>query len=611
MIDKTARSCAARTAAWLLHGRGGTLFYKVFLSALLLLAFTLGILDIYLTRFTASRETANVEQRLVSEGHLVTYELGNIPSPNLGRAVRQAGARAQARITVIAHDGVVLADSEHDPRTMENHARRPEVRQALQGRTGVAVRHSTTLNRDLCYVALPFVYHGRSGLVLRLAVPLTEVSNAVSVVRKRIVYASLAMAVLALILAYFFSMRISRRIHRIKAFAERLLTSADLAPIVVDSLDELGALSRTLNHVGWQLRESMNKLRVEASHRKAILAGMVEGVLAIDRDMRVLFCNTSFAQAIGVDPSGVQQLPLVTILRDSALLNTLESVLATGDPATSRVQLAAAGDRAFIAHAAPLAGQEGGGVVAVLHEITEVERLENIRRDFVANVSHELRTPLAAILGYAETLLDGAMEDSETSRKFLETIKAHAIRLNNISADLLTLSDLDSGLSRAALSRFSIKEVILTAMRTVEPESQLRKVTLVFSGPEDIQITGYKLRLEQVMVNLLDNAIKFNHPGGEARTEISQMPDGFVKITVADTGSGIPTQDLSRIFERFYRVDRARSVQVGGTGLGLAIVKHAVELMNGRIDVKSDLGKGSIFTLFVPIDLRAPLQRPH
>lgn len=611
MMDRTAKSESARAAAWPWRRHGTALFYKLFLSALLLLAFALGILDIYLTRYTASRETANVEQRLISEAHLVSYELGNVPLPDLDRIVSQVGARAQARITVITHVGVVLADSEHDPKTMENHAHRPEVRQALRGRTGVAVRHSVTLGRDLCYVALPFAYQGRSGFVLRLAVPLTEVSKAVSVVRKRIVYASLAMAILALILAYFFSARISRRIHRIKAFAERLLTSTDPAPIVVDSTDELGALSRTLNHVGRQLRESMDKLRIESSHRKAILAGMVEGVLAIDRDRRVLFCNTSLARAVGVDPSSAEHLPLVTILRDSALLNALESVLATGSPATSCIQLAAAGDRVFVAHAAPLADEEGGGAVAVLHEITEVERLENVRRDFVANVSHELRTPLTAILGYAETLLDGAMDDRETNRKFLETIKAHAIRLNNISADLLTLSDLDSGLARAAPSRFSVKEAMLAAVRTVEPEARLRKVSLIVSGLEDVEIISYKLRLEQVMVNLLDNAIKFNHSGGEVRTEVSRAPNGFVKIVVADTGSGIPPQDLSRIFERFYRVDRARSQQVGGTGLGLAIVKHAVELLKGWIEVKSELGKGSVFTLFVPIDLPADFERPR
>ncbi|MGH9436595.1 MAG: ATP-binding protein [Terriglobia bacterium] len=607
MIEKVAASEEALPRANRLHHRGGSLFRELFLSALLLLAFALGVLDFYLTRYTVSRETSNVERRLISEAHLVAYDLADAPMAELNRLVHKAGDRAQARITVITHAGVVLADSQHDPETMENHATRPEVRQALQGRIGASVRHSATLDRDLCYVALPLTYQGRPGFVLRLAVPLVEVSNAVSAVRIRIVAASIAAAALALLLAYFFSLRISRRIGRIKVFAERLLTSTEPAALIPESADELGALSRALNHVGQQLRGSIDELRIESSRRNAILASMVDGVLAVGPDMRILFCNDSFAQAIGADPASMKRTPLLTILRDSALLSALEGVLATGESVTRRIQLTAAGDRVFAVHAAPLVGTEGRGAVAVLHEITEIERLERVRQDFVANVSHELRTPLAAILGYAETLLHGAMEDPETSRKFLETIRAHAIRLNNISADLLILSDLDSGLSRSAPSTFSVKEAIASAVRAVEPEAQLRNVVLICGDSEDVEIHGYRLRLEQVIVNLLDNAIKFNRAGGEARIEAVPASDGLVKITVADTGCGIPSQDLSRIFERFYRVDRARSRQVGGTGLGLAIVKHAVGLMNGRIEVNSELGSGSTFTLLIPAEISANL----
>jgi two-component system phosphate regulon sensor histidine kinase PhoR len=586
-------------------------FQKLLLSALLLLAFALGALDFYLTRYTASRVTSDVEARLTAETRLVAWELADIPLTGLNQVVREAGDRAEARVTVITHAGVVLADSEHDPETMENHANRPEVRQALQGRTGAAIRHSATLDRDLCYVALPFTYGGKTGLVVRLAVPLVQVSDAVSAVRRRIVYASLAAAALALILAWFFSARISHRIDRIKIFAERLPTSVEPVTLIPESTDELGALSRALNHVGHQLRESMQKLRIESSRRTAILASMVDGVLAVGPDMRVLFCNESFAQAIGASASSMTNARLLTVLRDSALLSALEQVLASGDAVTRRIQLAAARDRVFAVHAAPLAGEEGRGAVAVLHEITEIERLENVRRDFVANVSHELRTPLAAILGYADTLLDGAMNEPEMSRKFLETIRAHTIRLNNISADLLILSDLDSGLSRAAPSIFPLEDAVAAALRTVEGEARLRNVAVTCGEIQKIEMRSYKLRLEQVIVNLLTNAIKFNRSGGEVRIEVSEEPGGIVKISVADTGCGIPSQDLSRIFERFYRVDRARSRSVGGTGLGLAIVKHAVELMNGRIEVTSELGKGSTFTLLLPANVSASLPSPH
>lgn len=578
---------------------GGSFFRKLLFSALLLIAFALGILDFYLTRYTAARETSNVELQLISEAHLVAYDLSNVPRMELNRRVAEAGDRAQARVTVVTHAGVVLADSQHDPETMENHANRPEVRLALQGRTGASVRHSATLDRDLCYVAVPFTYRGQRGFVLRLAVPLFELSNAVSAVRQRIIYASLATAALALLLAYFFSLRISRRIGRIKTFAERLLTSREPAAVPPGVNDELGALTRALNHIGQQLRDSIDKLKIESSRRNAVLASMVDGVLAVGQDRRILFCNESFARGIGADPSRMNGMPLLAILRDSELFTVLENVLATAGSVTSRVQL---GGRVFSVNAAPLIAEEGRGAVAVLHEITEIERLDAVRRDFVANVSHELRTPLAAILGSAETLLDGAMEDANAGKRFLETIRSHAIRLTNISGDLLALSELDAGVS-AAPCTFSLKETISMALHTIEPEARLRSVTVTCGELDDVEMRSYKTRLEQAALNLLDNAVKFNHPGGEVKVEAVRTSDSFVKLTVTDTGSGIPKQDLNRIFERFYRVDRARSRQVGGTGLGLAIVKHAVEFMKGRIEVVSELGKGSTFTIFIPIEI--------
>jgi two-component system phosphate regulon sensor histidine kinase PhoR len=257
-------------------------------------------------------------------------------------------------------------------------------------------------------------------------------------------------------------------------------------------------------------------------------------------------------------------------------------------------------DRVFEVQAAPLTSATARGAIAILHDITDLERLERIRRDFVANVSHELRTPLTAIRGYAETLLEGALEDQEYNRRFLEIIKAHAIRLNNIASDLLTLSELEAGKARPEPEPVSVRGAVESAMRTVETEARLRQVSLNCGRLEDAWVLGDRLQLEQVFVNLLDNAVKFNRPGGEALLEISRLGTDRIKITLADTGIGIPHDDLPRIFERFYRVDKARSREVGGTGLGLSIVKHIVERMNGTVGVESQLGKGSMFTLLLP-----------
>jgi two-component system phosphate regulon sensor histidine kinase PhoR len=254
----------------------------------------------------------------------------------------------------------------------------------------------------------------------------------------------------------------------------------------------------------------------------------------------------------------------------------------------------------FEAYASPLAVTPHRAALVILHDITGLERLERIRRDFVANVSHEMRTPLTAIRGYAETLLGGALDDNENNRRFIEIIQAHAIRLNNIASDLLTLSDLESGRRDVEPGPISVEEAVNTALLTVEAEARIRGVKLVRGPILDEIITGHAIRLEQALVNLLDNAVKFNKTGGEARVESGITPDGRVFITVSDTGRGIPSDDLPRIFERFYRVDKARSREVGGTGLGLSIVRHIVERMDGTIKVESRLGRGSLFTISFP-----------
>jgi two-component system phosphate regulon sensor histidine kinase PhoR len=265
------------------------------------------------------------------------------------------------------------------------------------------------------------------------------------------------------------------------------------------------------------------------------------------------------------------------------------------------MQLAAAEGRSFEVQAAPLSMGSRRGAIAILHDITDLERLERIRKDFVANVSHELRTPLTAIRGYAETLLDGALEDEEHNRKFLEVIRAHAIRLNNIASDLLVLSELESGQPGAAPEPVPVRAALESAIHTVESEARVRGVKLRAGDLNGAEVLGHRIRLEQAFVNLLDNAVKFSHPGGEVRIETGLTPDGRTRITITDTGIGIPSEDLPRIFERFYRVDKAHSREVGGTGLGLSIVKHVIERMNGTITVESQLGRGSTFTVILPV----------
>jgi two-component system phosphate regulon sensor histidine kinase PhoR len=328
---------------------------------------------------------------------------------------------------------------------------------------------------------------------------------------------------------------------------------------------------------------------------------MVEGVLAVDNELRVTFCNESFARALGAELPVPEGLPVLALVRDPSFLDLLSRVIVTHESIKQRMQLAAADGRAFEVQAAPLALRSRRGAIAILHDITDLERLERIRKDFVANVSHELRTPLTAIRGYAETLLDGALEDQENNRKFLEVIRSHAIRLNNIASDLLVLSELESGQVAAAPEPVPIHAALEAAIKTLESEARVRGVSMHVGDLGAGHVLGHRIRLEQAFVNLLDNAVKFNRPGGEVRVETSRTAEGKVRIAIADTGIGIPSEDLPRIFERFYRVDKARSREVGGTGLGLSIVKHVIERMNGCVTVESQLGKGSVFTVLLPL----------
>ena len=350
------------------------IFRKLLVSAFALIALTILILDFFLTRDAARRETVAVERQLAAEARVLAGDLEATDTGRLELWARAAEGRTQARITVITPTGLVLADSQHDPETMENHAGRPEIQEALQGRTGASIRHSVTLDRDLCYVAIP-AHAGASPAVLRLALPLKELDAAIAAVRKRIYGASLAALIAALAMAYVFSRTFTRRIRRLQVFAESLLGARASEVLERDSDDELGALASSLSTTSVQLRELVDKLSLESARREAILASMVEGVLAVDNELRVTFCNESFARALGAPMPVPEHLPLLALVRDPSFLDLLSRVIVTHESIKQRMQLAAADGRAFEVQAAPLALRSRRGAIAILHDITDLERL--------------------------------------------------------------------------------------------------------------------------------------------------------------------------------------------------------------------------------------------
>jgi two-component system, OmpR family, phosphate regulon sensor histidine kinase PhoR len=417
---------------------------------------------------------------------------------------------------------------------------------------------------------------------------------------------------LSLLLAFLLARAVDRRLSRMRRLAAGLLEN-DLLQADEETplggggfrLDELDALDRSLLRMAGQTRILIERAKLESARREAILASMVEGVLAVDDQLRVTFCNQALARLAGtrMPASGT---PLMELLRDASLYEALTEVIRTGEPATRHLQIPAANARSFQLQAAPLISGDKPGAIAILHDITDLERLENVRNDFVANVSHEFRTPLAAIAGYAETLLNGALEDRDNKRRFVEIIHSNAIRLNSIAADMLTLSELQTGSGPPNTEEVHVGDALENALSTIAAEARLRGVSLEHGAIENVAVLGSRYRLEQALVNLLANAVKFNRPAGVVRVETQRVETeppggGEISILISDTGVGIPSQDLPRIFERFYRVDKARSRQVGGTGLGLSIVRHIVERMNGRVSATSQLGKGSVFTITLPL----------
>jgi two-component system phosphate regulon sensor histidine kinase PhoR len=426
-------------------------------------------------------------------------------------------------------------------------------------------------------------------------------------VRERVLEIAFGAAVVALTIAVLVSRSLTKKIRRLKRVADGLAGTAPESISIYDPGDDLGSLERSLTTVAGELHTLVDSLRFESARRQAILASMAEGVLAVDSDLRVTFCNQAFLRAIQFRGENFEGLALLELVRDPELHDLIRRVVTTGEPGAMRMKLSPATTRVFDVQATAIAMMTGHGAIVIFHDITELERLEQVRKDFVANVSHELRTPLSGIIGYAETLLDGALEDAANREQFVEIIRQNAVRLGSIAADLLVLSELESGNEPQEQETIAVKGVVESAMLTVEAEARDRNVTLKREAIDELYVYGSRLRLEQAVLNLLANAIKFNFPGGEVRVAVRREESGVVAISVADTGVGIPYQDLPRIFERFYRVDKARSRQVGGTGLGLSIVKHVVERMKGTVSVESQLGRGSTFTIRIPAARSAAL----
>ncbi len=563
-------------------------------------------LGLYLRSLVRHSTHAQIEEGLLRSAALVADEAADAfraGQDAVSQALaRRQGQALQARVTLIARDGLVVGDSEHDPRTMDNHGHRPEVRQALAEGVGADTRHSETLDLDMLYVAAR-VGPAREPLgTARVALPLSQVEQASRHAGAAVGTAVVIAMGVALLLSVWLSARVTGPLRELSEAAAAVAVGDLDTRVRPRSQDELGQVATTFNHMVSQLRLTVQGLQEEKRRVETILAQMADGIIVVGADDRVIVCNAAAGDIFGIAP----QTAVGRTLAEATIHYELDEMFqrARDDAAPVRMDIRTTQPReaALDAVVTPIYGSDGElqAAVCVLHDMTELRRLESIRRDLVANVSHELRTPLATIRAKADVLLDSAKDDVEARERFLSNIAAECARLSTLLDDLLALARIESGKWEPRPQPVALRDVAERVVAKLEPAIKSKALEVRVDVRRDVEARADPDALERIVLNLLDNAVRYTPEGG--RVSIEATATGReVCLDVADTGVGIPEADLPRVFERFYRVDRTRSRQLGGTGLGLSIVRHLVEAHGGTVAAESASGQGSRFSVRLPV----------
>ncbi|MBT3234311.1 MAG: PAS domain-containing protein, partial [Calditrichaeota bacterium] len=510
--------------------------------------------------------------------------------------------KSSTRITFINENGLVIGDSERDPATMENHADRPEIRKALSGEVGISIRFSTTLEMKMMYLALPLSQEKDNPTgVVRVAIPLTTIRDALSQAYSGIILGGLFALLLAAMFSYIVSRKISNPLVKMKSGAERFASGELGHRLETPSVEEFNALAVSLNKMAADLDFRIGTVTKQRNELEAVLSSMVEGVIAVDMSEKLLRVNLAAQKLLGIDSGDWQGRSLIEMIRNQKLQEFVADVLNKKGMLESELFIR---DQFLQTHGTLLYDENSRefGALIVLNDITRLRKLEKIRKEFAANVSHELRTPITSIKGFAETLRDGALEDKESTERFLDIIIKHSDRLTAIIEDLLSLSRIEQDTENERLkpADHKICEVVESAVQLCESKIGSREVDVIIRCVDDPEIPIIFSLLERGIVNLLDNAINYSEPGSSVDISIEKQ-NSEVVISVKDSGCGIAEEYLPRLFERFFRVDADRSRKMGGTGLGLAIVKHAALAHNGSVSVESEPGQGSTFRINLPV----------
>ena len=599
--------------------------------------FVLLVNDWALSHFLQKRDLLELRTSLTRQSILIReLALPLLADPvRLQEEVHKIAAGTDIRVTTISPEGAVLADSSESPEQlskMENHALRPEIAAALRKETGMSIRYSMTLGTRMLYIAVPILINFRESEigavqttipekqskvrtvpilsgekilgVVRTAMPITRVDEILASVRRPVMFTALLGILIVFAAGMFFSYRLTKRIRRITSVAERYAREDWSEKILIDGKDELKMLANTMNQMAATLRSRIEDLESEKGKISVILGHMNEGVIAVDRHKQVVLINPTAERIFGVSSPLLQGKSLIEVTRHPQIEKITDRAFQSQKTVSEEVLLSGETKRTLRLSVVVLNehARDIGGIL-VFHDMTELRRLENIRREFVTNVSHELRTPLTVIKGFIETLLGGALKNPPEGERFLKIISEETDRLGRLVEDILTLGEIEQRVALMKKERIDLVPLLTVLLEQLKVRAGKNNLTVENRLPgKSLIVSGDRDKLHQVFVNLIDNAIKFNRPGGKIILSADTKPEGTL-ITIEDTGTGIPEEAQSRIFERFFRADKARSKELGGTGLGLSIVKHIMEAHGGRVSCQSVPGQGSRFSVFFPVPL--------
>ena len=578
--------------------------WRITIWFVLLTVITMAILGAYLTNSVRDSQLNSLRTQLENEAIITavaSLPLFDTQPAELDGLAKELGDQTGTRITIIGIDGVVLGDSSEDPAIMENHADRPEVKDALKLGTGESTRYSTTLDRQMMYLAVPISSNDGILGVARVALPLTQVEESVNRVIIIIIVAIVIATGLIILIAWLITRMTTRPLRDITRAAHQLASGNFGEKILVGTRDESRELAQAFNEMSARLRETLATISGDKARLTGIINNIADGVILTDPEGNLVIVNQAAERLFNIKEEAVKTKSFIEAIREHEINNLLAASLKTGEERSGQFELPKI-NRFIRVIIIPVVSDQSSGALILIQDLTELRSLQTMRREMIGNISHEFRTPLAGIKAMVETLQDGAINEPEPAQNFLSRIDSEVDRMVQLVAELAELSRIETGKAELKVTSLELNTLLEEVISELKPQIERQNLTLETALATDLPtITADKDRLRQVMINLIHNAIKFNRPGGDIKIT-SRLFGDTVAVEIADTGVGIARENLHHIFERFYKADRARTGR--GSGIGLAIVKHVVEAHGGNIRVESEEGRGSTFILSLPITLK-------